>query len=216
MGFADEYSNKQMSIDDQRLAYTAEWSQSLFGCFGDISTCAMGMCCAPCLYGQTSEIAEGDGCVKPCLLAYCCGSAPSACGLPLAATRCATCGSSSTVASLRAPASTGAAALPARTAKRPASSSLTISLLIRIGRPPRLPSLPPMLPRAPRKQHSLTSGCVPSHQLGEVVTKLVSHGEVAPGHTPIEHTKLAHSAVPFRSGVHEEYSEISACPRPKK
>merc|ERR1712216_23778 len=62
-----------MSIDDQRLAYTAEWSQSLFGCFGDISTCAMGMCCAPCLYGQTSEIAEGDGCVKPCLLAYCCG-----------------------------------------------------------------------------------------------------------------------------------------------
>merc|ERR1711981_1088918 len=105
-----------------------------------------------------------------------------------------------------------AAALPARTAKGPASSSLTISLLIRIGRPPRLPSLPPTLPRAQRKQHSLTSGCVPSHQLGEVVTKLVSHGEVAPGHTPIEHTKLAHSAVPFRSGAHEEYSEISACP----
>merc|ERR1711981_563019 len=68
-----------MSIDDQRLAYTAEWSQSLFGCFGDISTCAMGMCCAPCLYGQTSEIAEGDGCVKPCLLAYCCGPSCANC-----------------------------------------------------------------------------------------------------------------------------------------
>merc|ERR1712216_821570 len=209
----DEYSNKQIcqptknalptpvsghhhSLDASETSPIAPWD---------------GAAHLACM-AKPRKLSRGMAASSPACLLTAAASAPSACGLPLAATRCATCGSSSTVASLRAPASTGAAAPAARTAKRPASSSLTISLLIRIGRPPRLPSQRPTLRRAQRKQHSLTSGCVPSHQLGEVVTKLVSHGEVAPGHTPIEHTKLAHSAVPFRSGAHEEYSEVSACP----
>merc|ERR1711964_174779 len=54
-------------------SYAGEWKNSLFGCTGDPGVCCMGMFCGACLYGQTSDVMEPDGCMMPALKAALCG-----------------------------------------------------------------------------------------------------------------------------------------------
>ena len=55
-------------------AFTNQYSETLFGCFEDIPTCAYGFFCTPCLVGQSAEDANQGKCFDTtcCLLAWNC------------------------------------------------------------------------------------------------------------------------------------------------
>merc|ERR1712196_183789 len=60
-----------LRMSDLPASCNKPWEIGFFAITHDMTTCLMGCCCGPCLYGKTSEIVEDD-CMKPCLLAVCC------------------------------------------------------------------------------------------------------------------------------------------------
>merc|ERR1712196_175093 len=50
----------------------AAWHTTGFGCIEDPAVCCLGWLCPCVVYGQTSEVMSGDGCLMPAVLFNCC------------------------------------------------------------------------------------------------------------------------------------------------
>merc|ERR1711924_279841 len=66
---------------DTLAKFKESWKVGLFDCTSDVKVCFMGMCCGPCLYGQTSQIVE-DNCMMPALKMMCCAPCHVCCFAP--------------------------------------------------------------------------------------------------------------------------------------
>lgn len=81
MSGSEEWNGKSFKLILKILFQRIKFSESLFGCFDDWSSCCYGYWCLPCLFGTNAEKINDQNCCLMCC-AYSCLTSCYLCWLP--------------------------------------------------------------------------------------------------------------------------------------